>query len=152
MNKNFIKIALIFVVTALIVFVLDRVIKELAVRFLTQDILLIDGFAKITYSQNTGVAFGVQLPFLAQLILVPALLVGGFYLVTKYLKLESIFVQIVIGAVVGGAISNYVDRILHGYVIDYISIWIWPVFNLADIAISIGILLIVLFYGKIKRV
>ncbi|MFC1599396.1 signal peptidase II [Patescibacteria group bacterium] len=152
MNKQFIKFVGLFVVSALVVFLLDRAIKEVVMRFLEQDIVLIENFARITYSENSGVAFGLQIPFFVQLFLVPALLVGGFYLVTQHLKLDSIFVQIVIGAVVGGAISNYVDRILHSYVIDYLAIWIWPVFNLADIAITVGILLIVLFYGKIKRV
>lgn len=151
MNKHFIKFALVFVVAALIVFVADRAIKEIVMRFLMHDIQLIEGFAKLTYSQNEGVAFGLQLPFILQVFLVPVLLIGGFYLVTKHLKLDSVFVQIVVGAIAGGAISNYVDRILHGYVIDYMKIWIWPVFNLADIAITVGILLIVLFYGKIRK-
>jgi signal peptidase II len=152
MNKQFIKFVGLFVVSALIVFVLDRVVKEVFMKFLEQDITLIENFLRITYSENSGVAFGLPLPFYVQIFLVPALLVGGFYLVTKHLRLDSIFVQIVVGAVAGGAISNYVDRILHSFVIDYISVWIWPVFNLADVAITVGILLLVLFYGKIKRV
>jgi len=152
MNKQFLKFALLFVVAALVVFVFDRAVKEIVMRFLTQDIVIIENFTRITYSENVGVAFGLQIPQIVQLFLVPALIVGGFYLVTQHLKLDSIFVQIVVGAIAGGAISNYVDRILHGFVIDYIKIWFWPVFNIADIAITVGILLIVVFYGKIRRV
>ncbi|MFC1810116.1 signal peptidase II [Patescibacteria group bacterium] len=152
MNKNFTKTIGIFVITALIVFVLDRIFKEVAVQYLINDISIIDGFFRLTYSENTGVAFGLQLPFLVQLFLVPALIVFGFYMVLKHLKFEKLFVLIVTGAIAGGAISNYADRLIHKFVIDYISVWIWPVFNLADIAITVGIFLLVLFYGKIKRV
>lgn len=152
MNKQFIKFVSLFVISALVIFALDRAIKEVVVRFLTHDIYIIEDFARITYSQNPGVAFGLQIPQVVQLILIPALIVGGFYLVTQHLRLDSIFVQIVVGAIAGGAISNFTDRILHTYVIDYLGIWFWPVFNLADVAITVGILLLVLFYGKIKRV
>lgn len=152
MSKKFTRFIGVFVVVAFVVFILDRAIKEIIESFLIYDIYIIEGFFKITYSENTGVAFGLQLPFYVQMFLVPGLLVGGFYLVTQYLRLDSPFVQIVVGAIAGGAISNYVDRILHSYVIDYISIWRWPVFNIADIAITVGILLLVLFYGKISKV
>lgn len=151
MSKQFIKFISIFVVVAFATFILDRAIKEIIETYLTQDIHVIENFFKITYSQNTGVAFGLQIPFYVQLFLVPALIIGGFYLVMQNFKLDSIFVQIVVGAIAGGAISNYVDRILHSFVIDYISIWVWPVFNLADIAITVGILLLVVFYGKISK-
>jgi signal peptidase II len=52
--------------------------------------------------------------------------------------------------VLGGGLGNLIDRFTRGYVIDFISIWKWPVFNLADVFVTIGVLLIVLFYGKIK--
>ncbi len=152
MSKQFIKFVSLFVIVAFVTFALDRAIKEVVVRFLTQDIHIIEGFVRITYSQNPGVAFGLQIPQIVQLILVPALIVGGFHLVTQHLRLDSVFVQITVGAIAGGAISNFTDRILHSYVIDYLAIWFWPVFNLADAAITVGILLLVLFYGKIKRV
>jgi len=134
------------------VFILDRFLKELAVSYLIEDIVIIPDYLRLTYSENTGVAFGIQLPFLVQLLLVPVLIIGGFYMVLKHLKYESLFVMIVTGVIAGGAISNYADRLIHKFVIDYISIWIWPVFNLADITITFGIFTIVLFYGKIKRV
>lgn len=152
MKKNFKKNIGIFVITALFIFILDRLLKELAAAYLVNDFILIDDFFKLTYSQNTGVAFGIQLPFLVQLIIVPVFIVAGFYLILKYLKFEKLSVLLVTGAIAGGAISNYADRIIHGYVIDYISIWIWPVFNLADVMITLGIFTILIFYGKINRV
>lgn len=152
MKKNLAKIIGYFVITALVVFILDRIIKEFAAAYLINDITVIEGFARLTYSENTGVAFGLQLPFLVQLILVPALIIGGFYLVLKHLKIERLSVLLLTGAIAGAATSNYADRLIHGFVIDYISIWIWPIFNLADVIITLGIFTIFVFYGKIKRV
>jgi signal peptidase II len=152
MKKNLKKNIGIFVITALFIFILDRLLKELAVAYLVNDFILIEDFFRLSYSQNTGVAFGIQLPFLVQLIIVPIFIVAGFYLILKYLKFEKLLVLLVTGAIAGGAISNYADRIIHGYVIDYISIWIWPVFNLADVMITLGIFTILIFYGKINRV
>lgn len=152
MDKNFKKDIGYFVLTALIVFFLDRFLKEIAAIYLINDVNIIEGFARLTYSQNTGIAFGLHLPFLLQLILAPLLIIGGFYLVLKYLKFEKLSVLLLTGAIVGAATSNYADRLIHGFVIDYLSIWIWPVFNLADVIITLGIFTIFLFYGKIKRV
>ncbi len=152
MDKNFIKNIGYFVIAALVIFILDRFLKEIASIYLINDYTLIKGFLRLTYSENTGVAFGLQLPFLVQLILVPALIVGGFYLVLKHLKFEKLSVLVLTGAIVGAATSNYTDRLIHGFVIDYLSVWIWPVFNLADVIITLGIFTILVFYGKIKRV
>lgn len=151
-KTNYIKIILVFSISALIVFLVDRFIKESAISFLTNDLVIIKDFFKLTYSENIGVAFGIKLPFIIQIILVPVLLIAGFYYMLKNFKIESSFVLIVSGVITGGAISNYADRLIHGYVVDYISIWIWPVFNIADIAITLGIFTILVFYGKIRRV
>jgi signal peptidase II len=152
MDKNFIKNIGYFAITALVIFILDRFLKETAAIYLINDINIIEGFFRLTYSENTGVAFGIQMPFLFQLILVPALLIGGFYLILRHLKFEMISVLMLTGAIAGAATSNYADRLIHGFVIDYLSVWIWPVFNLADVIITLGIFTILLFYGKIKRV
>ena len=53
--------------------------------------------------------------------------------------------------ILGGAAGNLIDRIVQGYVIDFISFWSYSIFNVADIAITLGVLLAILFYGKIKR-
>ena len=59
---------------------------------------------------------------------------------------------VIFGLVAGGALGNLFDRVMHGYVIDYIAIWKWPVFNLADAAIFVGAVLLVIFYDKIALV
>lgn len=58
-------------------------------------------------------------------------------------KMETFLIKFAYGLVLGGALSNFLDRILYGYVIDYIDIRIWPVFNLSDLCISTGVALII---------
>ncbi len=73
------------------------------------------------------------------------------YLAGKELNLNKKITQILLALIVAGGLSNLFDRFIHGFVIDFISIWIYPIFNIADIYITIGILLTIAFYGKIKR-
>jgi signal peptidase II len=80
-----------------------------------------------------------------------------FFWLIIFLSLAYLFLQskkysekIVYTFIFSGAISNIIDRVVHGCVIDFIDIKIWPVFNLADIYITIGISLLVLIYIKYK--
>jgi signal peptidase II len=57
---------------------------------------------------------------------------------------ERFLVKLSYGLILGGASSNLLDRIVYGYVIDYIDLRIWPVFNLSDAGISVGVLIILL--------
>jgi signal peptidase II len=56
----------------------------------------------------------------------------------------GVFPQVLLGMVLGGAIANALDRFVQGYVVDFIDLQRWPVFNVADMAIVLGILLGVL--------
>lgn len=146
------KSIIIFLIVAFIVLVVDRLIKVTILSYFTEDIVVIPHILRITLEKNTGVAFGIALPYFFQLALIPSLFIFGMYLVLEYLNVKSLLVQIVVGCIAGGAISNFIDRLIYQNVIDYISISIYPVFNLADAFITVGIFILVLFYGKIKRV
>ena len=112
-----------------------------------------DGFIRLTYIRNTGSAFGL---FPNQtLILTIAAVVGvgiiGYFLIkgagTNSLLGLSLTFQL------GGAIGNVIDRVAFGYVIDFVDLRIWPIFNVADSSITIGFLLLawVLLTGKDKK-
>ena len=58
--------------------------------------------------------------------------------------MQSPLVRVAFGAIVGGAVGNIVDRIHHGYVVDFIDLRWWPVFNIADSCITVGVALLVL--------
>jgi signal peptidase II len=152
MKKMKVKNIVIFLLIILITVFADRVIKMAALNFLGQDIRIIKGFLELSLARNAGIAFSIGLPMFIQMLIFPVLFVFGLYLINKYYDIAQISVCIISGFIAGGAIGNFIDRVLFGYVIDYISVSIFPVFNLADIEIVIGIFLLVVFYGKIKRV
>lgn len=141
----------IFVLCAVVAFVIDRVAKEYLLYALQERRDIILNVFALTVQKNPGIAFSIKLPYIIQLILTPALLIIGMKLAIDNLKIDKKFVLITLGFIVGGALSNYVDRVLYQGVIDYLAFWSYPVFNLADSFIVVGIFLLILFYGKIKR-
>jgi len=64
--------------------------------------------------------------------------------------METFLIKFAYGLILGGALSNFLDRILYGYVIDYIDIRIWPIFNFSDLCISTGVALIIFSSLHIK--
>ena len=149
MMTNEIKNKLIGLGMFLVVFAADLGIKFLAVDV---DFQIIDGFFELSYHENTGIAFSLPVPIWASSLLSILLLGVGSYLAGRYLKWDKFVTPLIFSLIAGGALGNLFDRVLHGYVIDYISIWKWPVFNLADVTIFIGAVLLVIFYDKIALV
>ncbi|MBD3156351.1 hypothetical protein GF369_00840 [Candidatus Peregrinibacteria bacterium] len=141
-----------FVLIAVIFFVADRAAKEYVLRAFDPPFIIIPGFFSLVSQENPGIAFGIRLPFFVQLILTPVLLVVGMKLLIDHFQMDRWYVLFVVGIITGGALSNFVDRLMYGAVIDYISVWRYPVFNIADMGIVVGIFILFLFYGKIKRV
>lgn len=130
--------------TAIIVLVLDVVTKVLVREFLqfgTSFSLL--PFLSFTHVQNVGVAFGMlQFGVLRWLLVAVALAVAGAIMWScKYGKLTKHYVAW--GLIMGGAVSNAVDRIFFGTVTDFIDFHFWPAFNVADSALTIGVLLLI---------
>ncbi len=119
------------------------IISDQATKFLATKYLPI--------SKNTGIAFGIPVPQLLLIVLTVALLGVLVYFIRKELNLKKHLAQVLTAAVLAGGISNLVDRLYHGYVIDFIAVSYWPTFNLADIYITAGILLLISFYGKLKK-
>ncbi len=106
---------------------------------------------KLQYAENTGIAWSIPIP---QAILIPLnilLLAIIPIFALKHLDFRYYKSKIILTLILGGALGNITDRILHGYVIDFISVGTWPIFNLADSFLCIGIFLLFVFYAKIKR-
>ncbi|MFC1721938.1 signal peptidase II [Patescibacteria group bacterium] len=97
----------------------------------------------IRFFPNEGVAFGIPLkgPWLVTFLIVVFVILLSLYL--KYLRQDKLISVIALGLVLGGAVGNIADRIQLGFVVDYVGIWILPVFNLADIFIILGVLLMI---------
>ena len=75
-------------------------------------------------------------------------LVLGVLLFYRSLPLERVFMRYGLALVVGGALGNLVDRLRFGKVVDFLDFRVWPVFNLADSAIVIGVCLLTLDFLK----
>lgn len=149
--KHFKKNSIIFLLVAFSIFFLDRIVKYYISNHLLYKIVVIPNVFEIVHQQNAGVAFGISIPYLIQLILFPILVVSGFYIIFKYLNFDKLSVLILTGIIFGGALSNFIDRIMYKSVVDYISISAYPVFNIADAGITIGIFSLLVFYGRMCR-
>ena len=94
-----------------------------------------------TLVHNTGIAFGLfkdnGLVFLFIPLIAVVLLAYNVYYYHKFGELDRFYI-VAFSLILGGAIGNLIDRIAFGYVIDFIDFRIWPVFNLADSAITVG--------------
>jgi len=123
---------------------LDRVTKNFFSNLLTygESIPLIKNVLHFTLVHNTGVAFGLfkdrGVVFIVIPIIAIILLVFNIYYYRQNNEALSRTYIIAFCMILGGAIGNLIDRITYGYVIDFIDFRVWPVFNVADSAISIG--------------
>lgn len=140
---------------SLVVIIIDQWTKWLAgtnLNFL-EPVPVIEPFLNWTLAYNYGAAFsfladqaGWQKWFFAGLALIMSLfLIGYLVKAPRQAKLLSVGLALVLG----GAIGNLIDRLLHGHVIDFIhvhyaDVWHYPIFNIADVGICIGVALIVI--------
>jgi signal peptidase II len=107
---------------------------------------LVGDWSNLIYSRNTGVAFGL-FQNMSPLFLVLSILIslGAIYVYIVYLPNLQFGVQLSMGLIIGGALGNVFDRIRLGYVVDFIQIGWWPVFNVADSAITVGAIILALY-------
>lgn len=128
---------------ALVIIALDQGSKWLIQQGMTlhESIPVIPGFFHITYILNRGAAFGI-LENQRWLFLIMAILLFVLYAVFRKKLPEHQAVQAGAGMLLGGAFGNALDRFLHGAVVDFFDFRIWPVFNIADIGIVVGVCLL----------
>ncbi|MEP0765558.1 MAG: signal peptidase II [Fimbriimonadia bacterium] len=140
MNRHGMAIAVFAISVAL-----DRVVKLWAQSALAehQSIPAIPGVLYITLTYNTGIAFGMLQN--AQWLTVPvsALVIAGAFVVYLRLPAKDRFSAVALSMLLGGAVANLYDRIVHGRVTDMFDLRWWPVFNIADSLICVAIVLLV---------
>ena len=135
---------------AFLVILIDQ-ISKFAIRnsmHLSQSIPVVKNIFYITYLQNLGAGFGILQQQRLLLILVSAAVVCIILFYSKKIGKKDRLLQVISGIVLGGTIGNLIDRIIYGYVIDFLDFMIWPVFNIADSAVTIGIILLIVYYWK----
>ena len=101
-----------------------------------------EGLFRIKHTINTGSAFGLFHNQTVFLIFASFVGVGVLIFLYRQNSLSGILPKLSLSLQLGGAIGNLLDRIRYGYVVDFIQIGFWPVFNLADSCIVIGIILL----------
>lgn len=134
--------AMIFIIVIFILS-LDQLTKFLVTKNLSlnQSIPVIKGIFHLSLIHNRGGAFGIlknQVPIF--------ILTSIFAIILIYFNLKSSkqkkFYSISLSLILAGALGNLIDRLFLGYVIDFLDLRIWPVFNVADSAITIGAVLL----------
>ncbi|MGH7722998.1 MAG: signal peptidase II [Candidatus Dormibacteria bacterium] len=130
--------------TAVLVFSLDHLSKWLVIQNIALGAQIpSSGPVTLHHIENRGAAFGL-FPQLQFVFLGVALAVAVYILVAGRRFGPGVFPQVLLGMVLGGALANAVDRVAQGYVVDFIDLQRWPVFNVADMSIVLGILIGVL--------
>lgn len=121
------------------IIIIDQLSKFLLIR---KNIQIIPNLLKFTYLENNGAAFGI---FNTNIVLISNLLIV-IVLLVYWLKSEKNNTKnISLTLIIAGSIGNLVDRVVRGYVIDFIKIWDnIPIFNIADISIVIGLIILLM--------
>jgi signal peptidase II len=130
-----------------VVFVADRVTKSVVssdVPYGTE-FAAIDHLVWITNIHNSGAAFGLA-PALALVFLVASVVVTIALVVYVATHRNDFVVDALLGLILGGTIGNGFDRVMYGTVTDFIALHWFPVFNVADSAVSVGVVLFALGY------
>ena len=139
-------------ISSMFLIVLDFITKLLVVELLKADIVLISNIIYLTFVTNTGTFWGlfsdINIFFVFLSLVILGLLV---YIIIKKTKLNKINTYLY-SLVISGIVGNLIDRIIRGYVVDFIGIRLFsynfPIFNFADLYIVIGVLLFIIIGDK----
>lgn len=148
---------MIFYLIAFIVLVIDQFTKWLVVQNMEirESIPVIEGFFYLTSHRNAGAAFGILqgqmwLFYIATIIVVGVVV----YYIQVYGRENRLF-GISLGLVLGGAIGNFIDRVLFGEVVDFLDVYIfnynYPIFNVADSALVVGVIMLIIHVIKEEK-
>ena len=140
-----------------IVFLMIDIVSKLIISNLMDihdTIKIVDDFFYITYVRNTGAAWSIFSDKTWLIIIISLIIIGivVFYIYKNKpkMKLEKIGYALILG----GAVGNFLDRIIYGYVVDFLDFYIfgynYPIFNLADVFIVVGIFLLVIHTWRCK--
>ena len=134
------------------------VLCDQATKFLVREYLQLsqsvpaEGFFRITHTYNTGSAFGLFQGQNTPLIVVAFAGIFILGLIYRSQRPPSNLLRLSLGLQIGGAVGNLTDRLLFGHVTDFLDVGAWPIFNLADSSIVVGLALLVwVFMGPGRR-
>ena len=131
-----------------IIVIADQISKSIIKysMYLSESIPVIPDFFHLTYVVNKGMAFGIDLPIGIGIFSFLSIIISCFLVFILWKERENILlVRIALALILGGAIGNLIDRILFSEVVDFLDFMIgdyhWYIFNIADSAVTVGIIL-----------
>jgi len=141
-----------FLLSALVIVVLDQITKELVrANMYPGQSIPPDSWVRLTYVTNTGGAFGILQGQSLFILITTVIGVVAILLYYIFPPVNSWLLTTALGLQFGGALGNLIDRIRLGHVTDFIDFRVWPVFNLADSAIVVGVATLTIFVFFIDR-
>jgi signal peptidase II len=134
------------VLIAAVVVLIDQLTKLLALRYLGAQggIHVIGNWLVLTVGKNTGAAFSFltgHSPVFVVIASAACVVMAYYYSRTSW---RQPYAKIGLALAFGGALGNLIDRVRLGYVVDFISVSVWPIFNVADTAIVTGVGFVIL--------
>ena len=136
-----------FFLIALIVVALDHVSKFfISANMTLGQSIPEEGFFRITYGTNEGGVFGLFANQAFLITLTAIVGVAAILVYSRYPQANRVLVRVALGLLLGGAVGNLIDRIRFGEVVDFIDVGAWPVFNVADSAVVVGVILIIYYF------
>lgn len=142
------------IILSIILTFTDQLSKFIVIKALNvnHSIEVIKNFFYLTYTHNKGAAFSILTGKRIFLVLIAIFIIAAILYYLKKNTPNNSLSKIAFSFVIGGSLGNLIDRILRGYVIDFIDVKIFgydfPIFNLADTFITIGIFILILFSLK----
>lgn len=112
--------------------------------------LIWPSFLELKFGKNTNLALGLKLPLFWQYFLIGAAILIVVYFLLKFYREKNAFLIFTLTLILAGAFSNLLDRLYFGYVIDFIDVPFFSVFNLADVYITVGVGLLLISQFKSK--
>lgn len=144
------------IILSIIFFLIDLISKKIITEslYIGESIKIIKNFFNITYVRNTGAAFSILSEYTWLLVIVSLFII---FLIVYYIsknKPKNKIEYISYSMILGGAIGNLYDRVVYGYVIDFLDFnlfgYPYPIFNLSDSFIFIGVILLIIYIWRRK--
>ncbi|MFD2044028.1 signal peptidase II [Ornithinibacillus salinisoli] len=139
-----------YYIIAVIIIGIDQFTKWLVVKNmeLYEQITIIDNFFNLTSHRNSGAAWGIlEGKMVFFYIITVIVIIGVLYYMHKFAKENKLF-AIALSFILGGAIGNFIDRLMHQEVVDFFDFIIFgydfPIFNIADSSLVVGVGLVII--------
>ena len=143
------------IIISIIFFIIDQIAKILVIKYIdiNNSIELLKNFFYLTYTHNEGAAFSILTGQRILLILIATIILIILFNYIRKNKVKEKIDILAFSLIIGGSLGNLIDRIVRGYVVDFLDFKIfgynYPIFNLADTFIVVGVfLLLILTFRK----